>query len=91
MIKSDKGSIQIEGEMTTVRAEFACLARSLREIYAETLGEKKAKDMIRHDFESSFMSIEELEKKTDEAIKNILGSKKIDEVVEFLTEVISNG
>lgn len=72
MIKANKGEIELSGELTTIRAEFTCIAKALMSLYSETLGEEKAKRFLYHDLETSFMSEKELCAKILERITKLV-------------------
>lgn len=73
MIKTIKDTTKITGKFADIRAEFACTVKSLLEVYEEVYGEE-AQKKPREDFESGFMSEEELAKAlTDKILEAIAG------------------
>ena len=69
MIKTEKGASRLKGPAEELLADFACIARSLREGLAEKWGEEEADRRIQGAFDRSKKSEEEIK----ELLKNKLG------------------
>lgn len=75
MIIVDKGEVTITGREEIVVAEFAVLARNLREILTKQYGEKKALKKLDSAYEDSKLSEDELEAKVMEALADMIKDK----------------
>lgn len=73
MIKVDKNTIKIEGDLPLILSEFSILVRGLNEDC--DIKEK----MLRENFEMGFMSKEEIEKKTLDSLKKM--ANKLDNII----------
>ena len=60
MLKSNKGHIEIDGNLIVIRAEFISLGRAIIEAVAEAEGKHYAEEIMRSDIEDIFKSEDEL-------------------------------
>lgn len=61
MIRVDKGNVEIQGKKLLVSAEFALAAHTVKEV----LGEEEARRL----FDQGMMTMDEVEKETEELMK----------------------
>lgn len=84
MIKVEKGTVEIKGEMSDILTDFEMVARAMKEVLIREMGEEKAIENWEKAIENSKMSIEEraegiaeeIAKEIKEGIRKILADRK---------------
>lgn len=59
MIKTEKGTVEIKGEISEVLTDFEMIGRAMKEVLTREMGEEKAKEEWEKAIENSKMSEEE--------------------------------
>lgn len=81
MIKAEKGTVEIKGEISEILTDYEMIARAMKRVLTEEMGEEKATEALEDAIENSKMSEEErvknmIEKAKREIVKSIWGIKK---------------
>lgn len=75
MIKAEKGTVEIEGEISEILTDFEMTGRAMKEVLTRELGEEKAKEAWEKAIENSRKSVK----------------KRIEEMTEKMTQEIIEG
>nr|DAZ70129.1 MAG TPA: hypothetical protein [Caudoviricetes sp.] len=81
MIKTERGTTEIKGEISEILTDYEMIARAMKRVLTEEMGEEKATEALKDAIENSKMSEEErvknmIDKVKREIVKNILGIKR---------------
>lgn len=76
MIKSDMGTVEINGTTATIMADFSVLTKRMIESLAENYGKDEAKEMVERAYKRGLMSEKEIKKESRDALLEILESIK---------------
>ena len=76
MIKSDMGSVEIDGVTTIIMAEFSALTKGMVESLTENYGKDEAKEMVERAYKRGFMSEKEIRKESLDALSEIFEAIK---------------
>lgn len=68
MIKVEKGTVEIKGEMSDILTDFEMVARAMKEVLIREMGEEKATEEWKKAIENSEKSVEERTKEITERI-----------------------
>lgn len=71
MIKSDMGTVEINGATPIIVAEFSALTKGMIESLAENHGKEEAKEMVEGAYKRGLMSEKEIRKETLDALSEI--------------------
>lgn len=69
MIKSENGCVQISGNPVTNMSDLSCAVKGLVDHLTKTEGEERATRLVKGAIEVAFMTDEEVEAKSREALK----------------------
>lgn len=76
MIKSDMGTVEINGATPIIVAEFSALTKGMVESLTENYGKDEAKEMVERAYKRGLMSEKELRKESVDILSDILESLK---------------
>ncbi len=76
MIKSNMGTVEIDGVTTIIMAEFSALTKGMVESLTENYGKDEAKEMVERAYKRGLMSEKEIKKESLDALLEILESIK---------------
>lgn len=76
MIKSDMGTVEINGATPIIMAEFSALTKGMVESLTENYGKDEAKEMVERAYKRGLMSEKEIKKESRDALLEILESIK---------------
>lgn len=76
MIKSNMGSVEIDGVTSIIMAEFSALTKGMVESLTENYGKDEAKEMVERAYKRGLMSEKEIKKESRDALLEILESIK---------------
>jgi len=76
MIKSDMGTVEINGATPIIVAEFSALTKGMVESLTENYGKDEAKEMVERAYKRGLMSENEIKKESRDALLEILESIK---------------
>ena len=86
MIKSDKGTVQIEGKTKTILAEFVVLVHGLKESLAEKSSEDYAEYLIISNMmEGLKIKVEKKKEKKDDLME------RVDKIIDVLEKELTDG
>lgn len=71
MIKSDVGTVEIDGVTSIIMAEFSALTKGMVESLTENYGKEEAKEMVERAYERGLMSEKEIRKESLDALSEI--------------------
>lgn len=93
MIKANKGEVIIEGGFVELTADLACIVHCLHDdVFIKGIGmtEDEAKERIHEAVEMGFIPEEELHKKNDETVGEVLGDI-IEKAIDLLEKLTGGG
>lgn len=76
MIKSDMGTVEINGATPIIVEEFSALTKGMVESLTENYGKDEAKEMVERAYKRGLMSENEIKKESRDALLEILESIK---------------
>ena len=76
MIKSDMGTVEINGATPIIVAEFSALTKGMVESLTENYGKDEAKEMVEESYKRGLMSEKEIRKESVDIFSDILESLK---------------
>lgn len=76
MIKSNMGTVEIDGVTTIIMAEFSALTKGMIESLTENYGKDEAKEMVERAYKRGLMSEKEIRKESLDALSEIFESIK---------------
>lgn len=71
MIKSDMGTVEINGATPIIVAEFSALTKGMIESLTENYGKDEAKEMVEESYKRGLMSEKEIRKESLDALSEI--------------------
>lgn len=76
MIKSNMGTVEIDGVTTIIMAEFSALTKGMVESLTENYGKDEAKEMVERAYKRGLMSEKEIRKESLDALSEIFEAIK---------------
>lgn len=76
MIKSDMGTVEINGATPIIMAEFSALTKGMVESLTENYGKDEAKEMVERAYERGLMSEKEIRKESLDILSDIFQAIK---------------
>lgn len=76
MIKSNMGTVEIDGVTTIIMAEFSALTKGMVESLTENYGKDEAKEMVERAYKRGLMSEKEIKKESLDILSDIFEAIK---------------
>ena len=92
MISVNKANIKVNGDLATIRAEYAFLTRNLLDIYTEKFGKEQAKKMIADGVADAHKTVDELKEEVAKLAEEVgVFTEDFGKLIKKLLEEKNNG